>query len=257
MTKAHDILMTTVPGREPSMLVALSELVESCSRSDRFHHRITVHIDGPTRVRDELLTLAQRIIVRSEPQGITLAVYEWIEAVACTRNYYGGASVRTSQLMCAYPELLTIIQDDVRIDPDMIGFVEQHHAEIFSLCDFFSGYNPPEHPRQRLIGIGGRRGVKKVMGCAAHLCAPFTTFRSVMPVAKNFGEQHISDGGWEYAPEIERGHPSGTPRLGSRLEHWLQGDAPYWRSGATRRGCYIVPGMVSHRKDVDSTWNAS
>lgn len=251
----HDVLVTTIPERVASAASVCEQLrMASWNPGSDHDLRITVVVDGDWRDSSDSLRAADRVIVHRYPQGIACTCAEWVALVRANADYYGdGTTKRTNPRMSAISVYATMVQDDVKVDVDLFSFFTAHRAEIFSRADWFSGYDPTEHRLTDGLVIGGRRVNHREMGCAVHLTAPVCHWTRVMPIPKEFCRARLSPGGDDYAPEVERGHPSAKPRLGSRLEHWLQGDAPYFQ-GIKIRGCITAPGMVEHIGE--STWNA-
>lgn len=247
----HDILITTIPGRAEEVLRIQLDL-RNALLGCRGKHRVTVICDGALteKMYDNLITTGiHRLVVHKDPQGLAFSISEWAMYLRLTEHYYGGASERTSQEMSFTPEVCTMLQDDVELNHDMFPWLEKNHEEVFRAANWFSGYDAKEHKRQGTINVGGVPLVARDMGCAVNLTAMYRTWMRLTPIPKTFGPQRVSKGGNDYGPDVERGNPSRTPRLGSRVEHWLQGDSP--NSGPLRT--VIYPGGVTHKGE--STWN--
>lgn len=240
----HDILVTCVPGRDFASEVAT--IREHARRRD-IACRVTVVCDGdcamPTGIAD-------RLVVHRSAQGIAFAVNEWVDYLRLTHRYYDGESTRTSKQLAARPAVCTMIQDDCIVNMDMLIFLFENLDAIFREADWFSGYLDPNHQVITTKRIANFQMAYMNMTAAVHLSAPFKHWCDVTPIPKAFGPPKASPGGDEYGPEIERGNPSRNPRLGSRVDHWLQAD-----SGRRNGGTLIYPNGVVHRS-LKSTWNA-
>lgn len=244
----HDILILTTGTRQHLYVQMLDTLNDAIARAHG-QFRITMIVDGKMVPR---CSLAHRIVHHLVPQGIIFSLNEWIEWLTLTDNYYGGKSERTSDILAMRPYLCTLIQDDVELAPWLFRYIEQHYRHLFDISSWISGYVDKAHS---LITSTVRKNVEvqhRTMASAQHLTAKFTTWRELMPIPKLFGEARISPGGKDYAAKTERGNPSRKPRLGSRVEHWLQGDCP---KIVTPGGVVILKDGVRHIGEQQSVWN--
>jgi hypothetical protein len=261
----HDILITTDlrrPGYLWKTVLALREAINHCKNHWAVPEffRVMVHIDAGSPITDDagldalkrLQLFADHIFINARTRtGITHAVNQWVSSLDARQRYYGGHSVRTDQQQAESPEICTLLQDDVVIEPWLLTYITRHQDELFGHAPWISGYLPQEHALIRTPRIGGRDVQVRSMACAVHLTATWNTWCAVTPVSKLFGAPRLSPGGMDYAADIERGNPSSGPtRLGSRLEHWLQADCP----GTEPRGAAIIVGGAKHI-GVESTWN--
>lgn len=245
----HDILITTTPDRQhllERMAATLESAIEDAANQGIATPRLTLVSDGAISAPP----IFDRVVQHRFRQGLAFAISEWGDYLALTSSYYKGESKRTAPRMSMLPGLCTILQDDAVIDGAILTFPVRHAIQIFGMADWWSGYDPEEHGVIGKARVGGIPHVRRKMGCAVHLTTSFEILRRRLPIPKTFGKNVISPGGADYAPGIERGHPSRSPKLGSRVEHWLQGDAP----GIGHRGTLICPGLVRHDGGW-STWN--
>ena len=244
----HDILILTT-GTRPHLFVKMRESLLNAMDKAESLFRVTIIVDGG---RAPHFPIANRIIQHSCSQGITFSINEWVQWLELTNLYYAGSSGRTSSLNSMRPEVCTIIQDDVLIAPWLFRFIEEHHERLFEMGPWLSGYEPTEHKLSGSTILHDVELQRRAMACAVHMSAKFQTWRELTPIPKVFGEARISPGGSDYDAQLERGNPSREPRLGSRVEHWLQGDCPRI---VKPEAAVILKGGVRHIGERESVWN--
>lgn len=245
----HDILITTT-GSRPAMLARAMDALVVAMEKAVGPFRVTMIVDGTTLPSE--IILAHRIVQHTHKQGIAFAVNEWMSYLRLTRNYYHGTSTRTVKTNAFEPRLCTLLQDDAIIESTVLSFIEEHHVQLFRVSPWLSGYKPKEHKLLKKVQIGGQPIEHRAMGCAVHLTARFSHWSELVPIPKHFEKARINKAGDAYAADVERGNPSRSPRIGSRIEHWLFGDCPRIESFP---GVAVIPGGVQHIGGRESVWN--
>ena len=146
----HDILITTTGTRDDLLNRTLVSVSKALNRMNMAHRvfRLTLNADGCLLPKLEPTgrEIVHRIVSKRYCQGIAFAVREWLEYLTLTENYYDGSSARTPMAFYTRPVLLTMLQDDVEVDPDLFLFMTRNYEKLFvEHPGFFSGYHGPEH----------------------------------------------------------------------------------------------------------------